>query len=524
MLVDARQLADGTRLEAEVCIIGGGAAGVTLAQALATTPLRTCLLESGGLELADETQSLYEGDNVGLPYFPLDSCRLRYFGGSTNHWAGLCRPLDAIDFETRPGLAFGGWPLSRPGLDPYYERAQAVCGLGPFVYDSVEYWSQQSRLAAIPLRDEAVVTRMYQIRAVRFGEAYRDTLRQASNVHVYLNANVLEIETDATASQVSGVSAAVLAGPKFRVSANLYVLAAGGIENARLLLLSNKVRPSGLGNTHDLVGRFFMEHPHAVVGQMVLRKSVAEMALYLERSKVAEIRVNGVFALPEPILRDEQLLNTSLAVVPAIGAEPLEKLIADLRGLPASGDLAAHLAALIGDLGMADEASSPNVRHVRDGAFLVLPVSRVGLLCRGEQAPNPDSRVTLGPDRDAFGQNRVRLDWRLSPIDKHSVRRLLESLAIEIGRAGLGRLQTALGDDDAPWPDSLEGGNHHMGTTRMSRDPKTGVVDEDCRVHGVANLYIAGSSVFPTSGFANPTLTIVALALRLADHIRSRMT
>ena len=136
-----------------------------------------------------------------------------------------------------------------------------------------------------------------------------------------------------------------------------------------------------------------------------------------------------------------------------------------------------------------------------------------------EQAPNPASRVRLIEQRDALGMPRVQLEWRLSGLDKRSIRRAHELLARELGRAGLGRLQLMLSEDEHRWPPELGGGRHHMGTTRMHRDPARGVVDPDCRVHGVGNLYVAGSSVFPTVGAANPTLTIVALALRLADHL-----
>ncbi|MGL4618309.1 MAG: GMC family oxidoreductase, partial [Chroococcidiopsis sp.] len=141
----------------------------------------------------------------------------------------------------------------------------------------------------------------------------------------------------------------------------------------------------------------------------------------------------------------------------------------------------------------------------------------------GEQAPNPDSRITLSRDRDKLGMNRVQLDWRLSPIDKYTIKRSQQLIAEEFERSGLGKMQIELGDDDASWR-SLRGSYHHIGTTRMSNNPREGVVDEHCQVHGIHNLYIAGSSVFPTSGLSNPTLTIVALAIRLADRIQEQMS
>jgi choline dehydrogenase-like flavoprotein len=140
-----------------------------------------------------------------------------------------------------------------------------------------------------------------------------------------------------------------------------------------------------------------------------------------------------------------------------------------------------------------------------------------------DPAPNRDSRVTLGAELDPLGQRRVNLNWRLSPLDKYSVRRTLEIIGMELGRAGLGRLQVKIDDSDTAWPEDLIGANHHMGTTRMNDDPKQGVVDKNCRVHGVSNLFIAGSSVFPTAGSGTPTFMIVVLALRLADHVKRKM-
>jgi choline dehydrogenase-like flavoprotein len=165
--------------------------------------------------------------------------------------------------------------------------------------------------------------------------------------------------------------------------------------------------------------------------------------------------------------------------------------------------------------------------------WLRVNTNRRGLyvVARAEQAPNPASRVMLSEERDAFGLPRIALDWQLLDVDKRSLKVTMEALDRELRRLSLGRVEPSawLDEPETPWvADPLVsnhpvGGYHHMGTTRMATSPRRGVVDADCRVHGLGNLYVAGSSVFPTGGWANPTLTILALALRLGDHLGRKL-
>ena len=527
MLRDARELEDGARVECDLCVVGGGAAGITVARAFAgsSPSARVCLVEAGGLEYEEATQALYRGRNVGLPYFALDVSRLRYFGGSTNHWAGRCRPLDPIDYRARPWVPLSGWPFGPEELEPYYRQAHEICQLGPYRYDAA-FWADEG-LPLLPSGDGPFESGVWHFSPpTLFGEVYGPELKRAANVHVLLHANAIEIETDEGGAGVTGLSLACLDGPRLTVRARAYVLACGGLETPRLMLASNRVVPAGVGNRHDLVGRCFMEHPHVVTGAVALTNPDASLAFYA-RDRVpghgAEFR--GRLHLAESAQEAERVGNLEYVFLPEPSTEDtgyaaLRRLLRGARTLTAPDDLLGDLALAVADI---DDVVAGLLWRLglRD-----YTASSFGLYAYAEQRPNPDSRVLLGTERDALGMPRIRLDWRLTPEDKRTLLVGAQLVAREFGRTGLGRVQIRewLTADETSWPNDLFGGHHHMGTTRMDGDPRRGVVDAECRVHGVDNLYVAGSSVFPTSGVANPTLTIVALALRLADHLQGSLS
>jgi choline dehydrogenase-like flavoprotein len=486
LLIDARSIPQGTTVETDLCIIGAGAAGITLALECAGGPFRVCLLESGGFEPDPETQALSRGRVFGRAYYKLESARVRRFGGSTSSWQGICRPLESSDFEARDWVPHSGWPFGAEVLRSYYERAQERCRLEAFGYDGQRWASAERPLLAFEAG--VVESRVFQIAPVRFGEVYRKDVTKAPNVDTFLFANVVELEASENGRIVERVAVACLAGNRFSVRARLFILATGGIENARLLLASNRVQRAGLGNPHDLVGRFFMEHPHVISAAFLASSARIPLDFYRARP-VSRAEVAGLLTLPEETRRRERML--SFGCFPPQDAE-----------LP---EFEVSLARMIREM------------DGRPGAAAERAVLWMGV---GEQVPNPESRVRLADERDALGMPRVQLEWRLGALDKRSLRRAHEILAREFGRAGLGRLQLLLGEDDHQWPPELSAGRHHMGTTRMHQDPRRGVVDPRGRVHGLANLYLAGSSVFPTSGAAGPTLTLVALALRLADDLK----
>lgn len=527
---DARRL-NAAAIAADVCIVGAGAAGITLAREIAGHGSRVALVESGDFEFRHRAQALYLGENIGLANYSTARSRLRMFGGSTTRWSGQCRPLDPIDFEEREGIAHSGWPFSRDELEPHYRRAQRICNLGPYDYSPSPWRSAEA--GALQLDDACLETRIYQFSFPRdFGQFYRAELGSDSNIDVYLNANVIDIEVDEHAGHVTGLRIATFNDRNIRFTATTYVLACGGIENARLLLASNRVASTGIGNQHDLVGRFFMDHPYFLSGHYQPARPEYDRSIYVieDYARVGgEQKFNAAMSLDEQTLRRERLNACAVFFV----RRPLYKTLPEY--FSPGGKSFIHLIDVLRHHELPDRHLRRHARNIVSGfrdvgcllgrqlANVARPRPALALQAVLEATPNPDSRVTLGERKDRFGMPRVQVDWRLNARDKLGLRRLIATMRAEFTRLKLGSLIENHSEGDTGWPNSMAGGRHHMGTTRMHADERRGVVDSNCRVHGCANLYVAGSSVFPTGGYANPTLTIVALAIRLADHIKSRL-
>jgi choline dehydrogenase-like flavoprotein len=316
------------------------------------------------------------------------------------------------------------------------------------------------------------------------------------------------------------LSVKTLSGNHLTVRARFYVLATGGIENARLLLASGNAGGNGLGNAHDLVGRFFMLHLVYSAGTIVPSNPHMNFDFQTKGTWVpGAFRIDPLTGLSASSMRALHLPSILMGWLfqfsPVVGAVEALKRIVGTEG--PGGSRLADLGKVIGNF---EGVAEFGLRKVLFGEGI--PIAAIDVWCNSEQQPNPLSRVSLGSQRDELGMAEVVVDWQLVAEDKNKAVATNRLLGAEVGRTGFGRLRSAFGADDA-WPADFQGNEHHMGTTRMHRDPALGVVDENCRVHSVANLYIAGSSVFPTGGASNPTLTIVALALRLAAHLKQQL-
>ena len=509
MFIDGRQVPDGTTIDTDLAIIGAGAAGITIARELIGSNISIALIESGGLDFEPDTQALYDGESVGVPY-PLDTSRLRYFGGSTNHWGGWCRPMQPIDFEERDWVPHSGWPITYDELVPFYERANKVAQVGPFRFNDADWWSDGGKYHPLPLPGGDVVTRWFEYSPpTRFGQVYRKAIESAPNIKTYLNSNVTEIVPDETAKTIDHLKVATLTGVKFTVRPKRVILATGGIENARMLLLSNSVQKSGLGNGRDVVGRYFMEHPHIGQPVQILITDPAFVTPYYKTyTKLGGAQIRGVFMFTDEYLRRTRRLGTVIT----FSEWKLIRSDGVSDGRPETEEDAALEPDLLQLL------HSTTVKPA-DGPVLGM---RYASGCATEQTPNPLSRVMLSSDeKDALDLPRTKLDWRLNLEDRTNLHENLETLARAFGEWGNGTVRIMF-KDKPKWDEAEGWGNHHMGTTRMASDPRKGVVDADCKVHGIDNLYIAGSSVFTTSATINPTLTILALAMRLSDHVKQQ--
>ncbi len=537
MIDDARNVSDGATLETEVCIIGAGAAGITLAREFRNSPFRVLLLEGGGEMFSAQSQAIYRGKNIGHAYYPLHSSRLRYLGGTTNHWGGMSIPFDPIDFEPRDWVPHSGWPIDHASLDGFITRAHEVCEIGPVTY-SEEYWAPRRGKPPFPIRGGDLIPRIAQFSPpTRFGTRYRADLEGAQRLRTLLGANVVEIVANPEGRLIESVRVATFEGTRFSVRAVVFIVATGAIENARLLLVSRSVHENGVGNHHDAVGRYFMERVNCRSGVLV-PTNPESVSPFFKQDRIGAMGVNGYLGTSPEWQTRERVLNSSVHLrglrsleVPEVdGARAALRRIRDsLKEGEIPDDLAGDVWLVLQDL---DDLVAESWDRWRGGADAPPhsgsesatghPVS-LEVWHDVEPAPNPSSRVKLAEDRDALGMLRIDLDWRLTPdLEGATIRRALALLAEEAGRMGVGRVRMEIDAEGDAWVPDVVGSFHQMGTTRMSADPKLGVVNSDCRVHGLANLYVAGSSVFSTAGQANPTLCLLALTLRLADHIRAR--
>ena len=509
MLIDARNLTDRTALQADLAIIGAGPAGITLARAFAHSGIQVAVVEAGGLDPDPAVQALYQGESVGIEY-PLTATRLRYFGGSSNHWGGYCRPLDPIDFEARAWVPYSGWPFTIEELLPYYPPACEHVQVAPGRFDDTEYWEAAGGQELPAFATGRLRPQYVQFSPpTRFGKRYRPELEQSDTIRVLLNANVVNIGAAGEGRTVTQLDIRTLNGLSHSVQARCYVLATGGLENARLLLLSNSVDPAGLGNRHDLVGRFFMEHPHlSGFGEIVVADLGCLPRIYRGRISAEGRSAQMAFNPTESFLREQQLLNATFMV--GVAGE----YRTDAKAEVGRDKAVAHTDMLLAARPFLAAGEGPVKSQDPDylGSWL-------GIGCACEQVPNPASRVSLSGERDVLGLPKIKLDWQLTEQGRRSLLVHMRSLALEFGARGMGRMALNV-EDDGRWPEQVSGGSHHMGTTRMSDDARQGVVDRNGKVHGMDNLYVAGSSVFPTSGASNPTLTLLALTLRLADHLK----
>jgi choline dehydrogenase-like flavoprotein len=549
VIEDGDMVPAGTRLDADVCVVGGGPAGIALALSLSGRGLRVLLMESGRLGQDRQTQSLYEGEVADERlHSPLDKYRQRRIGGSSAIWGGRCVPLDPIDFETRGYVSHSGWPLSYDELLPYYPEANALAEAGRFAYDADDALGPDAAPMIEGFRSSVVRTNGLERFScpTHFGRRYAKRLQVAPDVKVLLGSNCTGIRLRPDARAVHALDFATLKGRRFSVTCRAAVLAAGGLENARLLLASRDVAPAGIGNEYDVVGRYYMCHIAGNVGTLTVAGEprqvrhgyeVTPEGVYCRRRLAIAPHAqrqlglaNAVARLHFPRITDPSHRSgvlSGLFLARRLISYEYGKRLSDGGDTSFGGHLR-HFANVVAD--PLDTAGflfhwlrrRSLARRKYPSVILRNKSNRFSLELHGEQLPRAQSRVMLAERADRLGMPQLRVDWRYGTDDIESLRRMLDLLAREFEHSGVARFEyerDGLQEDLSRYGAY---GGHHLGTTRMGTDLRTSVVDADCRVHSVANLFVAGSSVFPTSSQANPTLTILALALRLADTLSRR--
>ncbi len=545
MIIDARQWPAGTPLEADICIVGAGAAGITLALALRASGLQVLLVESGGEAEDPAVQELYAGTVADEKlHSPPIRYRQRRLGGTTTIWGGRCMPFDAIDFEARDWLADSGWPLGLADLLPYYPEANRLCEAGDFAYTMAEAFDGPRRPLVEGFASDSFRTDTLERFSLptNFARRWRKPLEQAANVRVLLHANATCLVPEADGHRLAGITLRTLAGATLEVRARRYVLALGGLETPRLLLASPGTDGHALGNQHDLVGRYYMCHLAGTLGSIEIAPGhaawhgyeVSDEGVYCRRrfALTAEaqrrLRVgNFVARLHHPRITDPRHRTGILSMLYLAKFVIPYEYGKRLHGEESAGaaDWMAHVRNVLADAPRTAKFLAHWLRYrtLAERKFpsvIVHPKSpRYSLDFHAEQVPYRESRVTLGTERDALGLPRLHVDWRYTPEDVETVQRAVAQLAADFAASGAGRFDYDPATVEHEMTRYGAYGGHHIGTTRMGADPRSSVVDADCRMHALDNCWIAGSAVFPTSSQANPTLTIVAMALRLAAHL-----
>lgn len=536
MISDVSQI--GEKLSADLCIVGGGAAGLSLAHALAAKGFEIVLLEVGGRQETAASRDFYKGEVDNEAHPAPEHYRVAALGGSSRAWGGGCVTLDPIDFAERDWLGQSGWPISYDDLARYYDAALDAAEAGPV--------NRAASPLCAPL--EGPFTTIFErfSRPTDFGRRWGPALARSPRVKVVLNAAATDIRTAGDGRFVTAIEATAPDGRKIEVTARAHVIASGGLEAPRLLLNSTQADPRGIGNRHDWVGRGYMCHLAGIVGHVTFGDPAEAGRCGLERD--GEIYVRRRLALSASAQRRLKVLNLAFRFQRQDGGDPshgdpvlslihLHKRLRDDRYSRQYRELGHRDERLRGHLAnvvkgphqlAAFVAAALKGRYIDTRRLPVLPYrrrdQRFALEFHAEQAPNRDSRVILSEARDRFGNRRLRIEWRTLPIDTETVRQAYHMLKESLASTGAGTLDY---DENRLEEHILKGGaygGHHIGATRMSRRPEDGVVDLDCRVHGVDNLYIASASVMPTSGQANPTLSILAIAYRLADHLADRLS
>lgn len=527
---DLHEVLPDAEFTCDICIIGSGPAGATIARELGQSSAQVVVLESGGAKRQPLADELNEIDNVGLPreldQWPL---RNRIIGGSSHTWTGRCAPFDEIDFEKREWVPYSGWPFGLAELLPYLLRTPHYLGLGIGTdYTDDRLWVAANRPIPQPSLDENVLmpflwqySKAHENRfdIMRVGPELVANLPK--NVWLLTNSTVVQLNLEPSGRAIQSVEVASLNGRRHTIKARTVVLCAGGIENARLLLCSNKVERPGIGNRRDLVGRFLMDHPRTVAGIFAKARSseiMRRFGLHHVRFGSRSYRFRHGFRLSPAIQRRERLLNSA--------AWPEESVLDDdpwralNRILRSQSRSVKDIRAIVSN---ADKILKGTVDLVVHKRGLTRKFGALNLICTTEQLPDPESRITLSDRTDRLGMPISRIHWKMSEVEERSIRRIAELIAAEVARLGYEppQLEPWVMEEEAPRP-AFQDVGHPIGTTRMSDDPATGVVDTQCQVHGVDGLFVVGSSVFPTGGHANPTQMIVALAIRAADMLRAR--
>ncbi|MBM3111237.1 GMC family oxidoreductase [Pseudomonas sp. P66] len=466
----------------DFCIVGAGPAGITLALQLVGAGRSVVLIEGGGHEFSSRSQDFYQCTSTGLELYP-DGTRLRYLGGTSNHWAGRCRPFEPSDFVVAPAGGLPGWPIPFEQIDRYLPAAMSIVDLPQ---------GAQFRAENMGLKGgEFDADRFLLSPPTRFAQKYAQALNETEGLDVFINCNCVDLEFEQDSGRLAAVVVSDYQLNRERLVASNFVLAMGAIENARQLLNSESLSVAGVVNKGGLVGRCFMEHLNIDMGTFILKEGQGT----------------------EP--REYYTTDAFIAEYHSGKGNVSTTVLSEVRTYGRTAEVKRFLETLACEMGVASKIefiakfSCPG-----DGVITTMI----------EQFPNAQSRISLLDEKDRLGVAKVNVNWVLSDDDRRTIKCIGGEMAKKFAEVGLGFVKLNSYVYDTAVDLKLSPHAHHMGTTRMAATPEFGVVDENCKVFGTDNLYVAGSSIFATGGASNPTMPLLQFALRLADHLNDKMS
>lgn len=505
-------------IDTNVCVIGSGPAGAIVAAELAKKNIDVLLLEAGSNEPDFSFDSISK-TNIFSDVSDFRFGWSRQLGGASNLWAGRTYPLEGIDFKKRSWVPNSGWPFSYESLIPFYKRAAKILAIPGYKF--FEKCNKPNLdecfLSSILNGETGLETKCFQWAKTPFNSSVylKSVAKDHCSLRIILNASVSRLQENADTSSVISAELTKVDGDKVTVKARYFIVAAGGIETPRLLLNSNQISPAGIGNEYDNVGRYFSTHPKADMAAIVLKKSISTSNALFKDSPLKTGSFRHGISFSKEVQEKHELLNHYVQLSPLLeyqasqAFEVLKKTKVLQNGLI---DRSRLMKSFLPGLG--------KIAYAGIGRLARFQPRTKTFILRGflDQYPNKENRISLSSDRKEDGTKKINLSWRFSDEDKASVINFFSHLDAALQENEIGRVEYSGLKKSEDWP-LISIHSHFMGATRMGEDKKTSVTDRNARVHGVSNLYIAGPSLFPTYGFANPFLTIAALSLRLSEHL-----
>lgn len=475
MIYDFEYLATGDF--PKLIIIGSGPAGITLSKKLADKGVASLILEAGGLDWTEKAQETCKGEVIGDKYWDLEYSRLKYFGGTSNHWSGRCRHLEEEDFQKRSDIeGYIGWPINKGTLLPFMAETNQILELPTLRERNIDPYLKEVEFGISP---------------VRFGQKYLNFFKNSKLANVCLNSYVLS--TGAMNGRINNITVTGPDGSSINIKPENVVFCLGGIDNSRILLWSNETSLEPVVKNTEALGKYWFEHPHNMSGETV----------EYERHDIYSPQHSGVafFSLTSKAMHEFGILNACLRL--------------RRRYTPYSGPIRTAYTTFCRSKLFNDLSG-----YLKDGCTLATEVV-------WEQEPRAQNKVELSTnERDGYGVPRPILHWEKSKLDYRTAKVMMELYGRYLAVYGFGAVKSFDHVIEAVYhpPSAYMAGHHHMGGTRMAENSKLGVVDRNSKIFGLDNGFILGSSVFPTGGHANPTYTIVQLALRLGEHLATALT